>query len=151
MIFTGALRRAFLAAATLLVLNVAASEAENKAQEIVPTHADAALVFAKYTGLFERYIPEDAPLGECVSFLNGVGIYFGMLDVVNGSEFSIKDCARVMGQMNLLFSGEAQFVAGKVALPNNVDSWQKFCILNNVDYVQGYRELIATLTVLNEK
>ena len=117
-------------------------------QPIEVTHADAAVIFVRYSGLFDRYIKGDEALNECVAFLNKTGIYFGLLEVVNGSEFTPGDCARVMGQMNLVFSGEAEYLAGKVKLPIDIDSWEEFCILNDVKYVQGYQNLVATLVML---
>ncbi len=116
----------------------------------VPSHADAAVIFAKYSGLFDEYVSEEASLNECVAFLNRNGIYFGLLEVVNGSDFTLHDCARVMGQMNLVFSGEAEYLAGKVKLPSGIDSWDEFCILNDVKYVQGYESLTETLVMLRD-
>ncbi len=116
----------------------------------VPTHADAAVIFAKYSGLFDSYVPEDATVSDCVSFLNRTGIYFGLMEVVNGSDFTLHDCARAMGQMNLVFSGEAVYAAGKVKLPEGIDSWEDFCILNDVKYVQSYKNLASALAMLRD-
>ncbi len=114
----------------------------------VPSHADAAVIFGKYSGLFDEYVSEEASLNECVAFLNRNGIYFGLLEIVNGADFTLHDCARVMGQMNLVFSGEAEYLGGKVKLPSGIDSWDEFCILNDVKYVQGYESLMETLVML---
>jgi hypothetical protein len=111
----------------------------------VPTHADAAIIFAKKSGLFDRYLSQEATLTECITFLNKTGIYFGLMEVVNGTEFKKSDCARVMGQMELVFSGEAEYVSGKVKLPKDIDSWEDFCIMNGVDYAQGYEMIVETL------
>ena len=54
----------------------------------------------------------------------------------------------MMGQLNLVFSGEADYLAGKVKLPLGIDSWEEFCILNDVKFVQGYQNLVATLEML---
>ncbi len=116
----------------------------------VPTHADAAVFLAKYSGLFDRYVSQDATLNDCVSFLNQTGIYFGLLEIVNHSDFTPKDCARVMGQINLVFSGDADYVAGKVKLPSGIDSWESFCILNDIQYVQGYENLVAALVIFRD-
>ena len=116
---------------------------------VIPTHADAAIIFAKYSGLFDRYVQDNATLDECVSFLNGAGVYFGLFEIVNGAEFTLQDCARVMGQMNLLFSGEAERQSGKVRLPKGMDSWVEFCILNDVKYIDGYKNLCATTRILH--
>lgn len=112
---------------------------------LVPSHADAAVILAKYSGLFDRYISPDTSLNGCVAFLNEQGIYFGLMEVVNGAEFTVKDCARVMGQIELLFSAEADFWGGKVLLPKGIASWEEFCIMQGVDYVEGYQAVLDTL------
>lgn len=117
-------------------------------QKLVITHADAAMILAKYSGLFDRYVDADASLNECVAFLNKTGVYFGLMEVVNECEFTMEDCARVMGQLNLVFSGEAEYLGGKVKLPKGIDSWQEFCIMNNIDYVHGYQTLTKTLVLM---
>ena len=127
-----------------LALQLFGGEAGSR-QDEVPTHADAALVFAKKSGLFDRYISPEATLTECIAFMNKTGIYFGLLEVVNGTEFTKKDCARVMGQMELVLSGEAEYVLGKVKLPKDIDSWEDFCIMNRVDYAQGYEMVVESL------
>lgn len=113
--------------------------------EPVPSHADAAVILAKHSGLFDRYVPQNATLNDCVSFLNEHGIYVGLMQVVNGSEFTVKDCARAMGQIELLFAGDAAFLAGKVLLPKGIASWEEFCIMQGVDYIEGYRAIMVTL------
>ncbi len=119
------------------------SEADlNNQKNSIPTHADAAIIIAKHTGLFDHYIESDATLNECVVFLNKHGIYFGLLEVVNGKEFTLNDCARVMGQIELIFSGEAEYFVGKVKLPKNIDSWKEFCIMSGVNYKKGYSMFI---------
>lgn len=111
----------------------------------VPTHADAAVILAKYSGFFNRYVDEDADLDECVAFLNKTGIYFGLLEVVNGSEFTVGDCARALGQTNLVLSGEAGFFLGKVKLPKGIESWEEFCTMHGVEYVKGFRAMVEML------
>ena len=111
----------------------------------VPSHADAAVILAKHSGLFDRYVPQSTTLNGCVSFLNEHGIYFGLMEVVNGSEFTVKDCARAMGQIELLFAGEAEFSAGKVLLPKGIASWEDFCIMQGVKYMVGYEAIVNTL------
>jgi hypothetical protein len=117
-------------------------------QEFVPSHADAAIFFAKYYGLFDGYVPKNASQDQCVSFLNDRGIYFGLLEVFEKVEFTLGDCARVMGQLSLVFSGEAEYEAGKVKLPNGFASWEVFCQLNYVKYDQGYADLSGVLRKL---
>ncbi len=111
----------------------------------VITHADAAVILAKYTGLFDRYVSEKATLDECVVFLNQTGIYFGLTEIINGEEFTLDDCARVMGQIELIFTGEAEYLAGKVILPKNIATWECFCIMTGVDYRKGYWSMCHTL------
>jgi hypothetical protein len=136
---------AFLATATPL------PGAEGKSgKQRVPTHADAAVILAKFSGLFDRYVSEEATLTDCVAFLNKTGIYFGLMEVVNGKDFTVRDCARVMGQIELVFSGEAEYVAGKVKLPKDIDSWEDFCIMNGVKFVDGYRAIVQALVVADE-
>lgn len=112
-----------------------------------PTHADAAVILAKHSGLFDRYVSKDATLNDCVSFLNKHGIYFGLMEVVNGSEFTLADCARVMGQVELVFSGEAEYLAGKVMLPKGIATWKDFCTMEGVDYQQGYGAIVQALLI----
>jgi len=142
----------FLAAATvsgLLLTSFGYGDQSNERRP-VPTHADAAVIFAKYSGLFDRYVTDEASLSECVSFLNHAGIYFGLLEVVNGSDFTLSDCARVMGQISLLFSGEAEYAAGKIKRPEGIASWEEFCILNDVRFVEGFDKLFETMNMLRD-
>ena len=114
---------------------------------LVLTHADAAVILAKYSGFFDRYVDENAGLNKCVGFLNKTGIYFGLMEVVNQSEFTVEDCARSLGQVDLVLSGEAEFVAGKVKLPKGIESWKDFCIMNEVKYVEGHQAMLDFLNV----
>ncbi len=126
----------------VLTLSVFAGVEEGSSDgQIVPTHADAAFIIAKYSGLFDRYVSHDASLNECVVFLNDHGVYFGLLEVLSGKEFTLKDCARVMGQIRLVFSGEAEYVGGKVKLPKDIDSWETFCIMNEIRFVEAYEAI----------
>lgn len=134
----------------LLLASSLGNGSQSANEQPIPSHADAAVIFAKYSGLFERYVSENASLNDCVSFLNKSGVYFGLLEVVNGTDFTLRDCARVMGQISLLFSGEAEYLAGKIKLPAGIESWEEFCILNDVKYVEGYRNLVSTLVLLRD-
>ena len=127
------------------VFSIDSALGQSLGRRLVPTHADAAVVFAKHSGLFDRYVASDANLNDCVSFLNKHGIFFSLLEVVGGSEFTMDDCSRVMGQIELIFTGEASFLAGKVLLPKGIDSWRNFCILEGVDYEQGYKGVLEAL------
>lgn len=137
-----------LAIALLACGGMARGQQAESGQERVLTHADAAFILARYSGLFDRYLSQDAGLNECVAFLNKHGIYFGLLEVVNGAEFTQKDCARAMGQIELVFSGEAEFFHGKVKLPKDVESWEEFCILNDVKYLEGYQSMQELMRVV---
>ncbi len=110
--------------------------------KIVLTHADAAIILSKYFGFFDRYVDRDADLSECVAFLNKTGIYFGLMEVVNDSEFTVRNCARAMGQIDLVLSGDAEFSIGKVKLPKGVESWEDFCTMNGIKYVEGHRAML---------
>lgn len=111
------------------------------------THVDAAVILAKYSGYFDRYVDQDADVDTCVAFLNGIGVYFGLMEVINASEFTLEDCARAMGQIDLILTGEAQFSLGKVKLPKEIESWTDFCTMHGVGYVEGHR---AMLRVVNK-
>jgi hypothetical protein len=126
------------------MLCVGAAALADQQQEQTPrlTHADAAVILAKYSGYFDRYVAKEADQDECVRFLNKSGIYFSFLEVLNGSEFTEEDCARAMGQIDLLLSGHAEFSMGKVKLPKGIDSWKEFCTMHGVDYVEGYRVML---------
>jgi hypothetical protein len=115
------------------------------------THADAAVILAKHSGLFSRHIDADADMGKCVQFLNKHGIYFGLLEVLNGAEFTLKDCAQAMGQVDLVLSGEAEYHSGKVVLPAGIASWVEYCILNDVKYVQAYESMRQLLVIMRQK
>ncbi len=142
--------RVFFLAATIFFMAVrGASGAEEP--KLVLTHADAAVLLAKYSGFFDRHVAEDADLNECVAFLNKVGVYFGLMEVVNGSEFSKQDCAKAMGQIELVLNGEAEYSAGKVKLPKGLESWTDYCTMNGVEYVGAYRTMLEMLRVAYEQ
>ena len=119
-------------------------------RQVVPTHADAAFIITHYSGLFDHSGPQDATISECVAFLNGHGVYIGLLEVVNGTEFTRKDCARVMGQISLVFSGDAEYVGGKVKLPKGVDSWESFCIMEDVKFVEAHEAILNAVRGADE-
>ena len=132
----------------LIVTAVPDEQASEK--QILPTHADAAYIIFKYSGFFDRYGTQDANISDCVAFLNDHGVYFGLLEVVSGSEFTLKDCARVMGQIRLILSGDAEYLGGKVILPKDVASWEAFCIMNDVGYVEAYEAILNTVRRAHE-
>lgn len=126
-------------------LSIHSAFGQEEIRRPVPTHADAAVIFAKHSKLFDRYVSQDATLNECVAFMNKQGVFFGLMEVVNGAKFTLEDCARVMGQIELVFTGEADFVAGKVRLPKGIDSWNEFCILEGIEYERGYESVVEAL------
>ena len=105
-------------------------------RQVVPTHADAAFIITNYSGLFDRSGPQDASTSECVAFLNDHGVYFGLLEVVSGTEFTRKDCARVMGQISLVFSGDADYSGGKVKLPKGVIPGKPFVLWKTLNLLR---------------
>ena len=119
-------------------------------RQVVPTHADAAFIITNYSGLFDHSGPQDATVSECVAFLNDHGVYFGLLEVVSGAEFTRKDCARVMGQIRLVFSGDADYIGCKVKLPKGVDSWETFCIMEGIKFVETYDAILNAVRGADE-
>ena len=128
----------------------AGSDEMSSDRQVIPTHADAAFIIIRYSGLFDRYGPQDATVSECVAFLNDHGVYFGLLEVVSGTEFTRKDCARVMGQISLVFSGDAEYIGGKVKLPKDVDSWESFCIMDDIKFIELYEAIRNAVRRTNE-
>ena len=133
------------AAIALVLPGICAQGVDSADAARVLTHADAAVILAKYSGYFDRYVEADAGLTECVAFLNRTGIYFGLLEIVNETEFTLKDCARSMGQIDLLLSGDAAFLHGKVKLPKGIATWEEYCIMHGVRYVEGHRAMLEVL------
>jgi hypothetical protein len=138
-----------------LVLAVTSEAVKDKGEaattQPVLTHADAAVVLAKYSGFFDRYVEADASLNDCVAFLNGVGIYFGLMEVVNKSEFTEKDFARVMGQIKLVLRGEAEYDGGKVKLPNEFATWEEFCTINDINFAANYQAMLGSFRLILHK
>lgn len=118
---------------------------EGGSKPAMVTHADAALIFARHSGQFEKYVKPDATLSDCVAFLNETGVYFSLKDILSKREFTQKDCARVMGQISIIFSGNAEFDFGKVHLPREADSWEDYCLLYDVKYREVYQTMLETV------
>lgn len=145
------MKKMYLTVLVLILFSGGADAQEQRAPSgPVPTFADAAVVLAKFSGLFDAYVEKDASLSECVRFFNLHGVDFNLMQVVNGSEFTILDCARVMGQIELLMSGEATYSMGKVILPKGLDSWSEFCTLNDVKFVQGYEHIVKGMIAIRQ-
>lgn len=107
----------------------------------VLTHADAAVILAKYAGFFDRYVASDASVNDCVMFLNRTGVYIGLMEVIDGKEFTISDFARSLGQITLVLEGEAEYEGGKVKLPKEIASWEDFCTINGVEFAVAFRSM----------
>ena len=136
---------------TFYVGLIPALAADSAQSPPVLTHADAAVVLAKYSGFFDRYVATDASLNDCVAFLNKNGIYFGLMEVLNREEFTRQDFARVAGQMALVFGGDAEYDGGKVKLPNGIASWDDFCIMNDINFVEGYKSMVEKFQMMSGK
>jgi len=118
----------------------------------VLTHADASVILAKYAGFFDRYVAPDASVNECVAFLNRTGVYFGLMEVVNGAEFTQSDFARSMGQITRILDGDAEYEGGKVKLPNAIASWEDLCTMNGVGFAQDFQAMLKSFQLLvNER
>jgi hypothetical protein len=135
----------------LLIVQIGTRAKERVVAPPVLSHADAAVILAKYSGFFDRYISQDANLNSCVSFLNKTGIYFGLKEVLDGSVFTEHDFARAAGQMALVFGGDAEYESGKVKLPKSIASWEEFCTMNDINYVQGHQGMCEKFGVLAQK
>jgi hypothetical protein len=130
------------AAATLLLIGGTVQGDEIEARSRALTHSDAAIILAKYSGYFNRYVDPDAGLNECVVFLNKTGIYFGLMEILNETEFTHEDCARAMGQIDLVLSGEALYSHGKVKLPKGIETWEEFCSMHGVNYAAAHQMML---------
>jgi hypothetical protein len=96
-----------------------------------PTFGDLAVFIAK--GYFKSYVKKDASMEQCVAFLNRQGICFSLFDLLDPNKtVSPEDCARVVGQSMLLFSGEAVVVNGCIKKPLEMENWVDYCLLNDV-------------------
>ena len=102
------------------------------ARASAPTFGDLAVILAK--GHFRSYVGQNASMEECVAFLNGKGVSFSLFDLIDPDKAVTKeDCARVVGQSILLFSGEADVVNGCVKKPLGAKTWVDYCLLNDID------------------
>ena len=102
------------------------------------THGDAAQILCRYSGLLDRHVADDASLGTCVQLLNDIGITFELMAIIDQQPFKQSDCARVMGQLEILFSGEAGLSKNEIVLPSGYSSWEEYCVMNDVDYKKAH-------------
>ena len=102
------------------------------ARAVTPTFGDLAVLLAK--GHFRGYVGQNASMEECVAFLNSKGVAFSLFDLIDPDKAVTKeDCARVIGQSILLFSGEADVVTGCIKKPLEAKTWVDYCLLNDID------------------
>jgi hypothetical protein len=96
-----------------------------------PGFADLAVLLAK--GWFSSYVPQNASLAECAVFLNSQGICFDLFDLMDSSvPETQEDFARVIGQAQLLLSGEAERTNGCIRRPLEAETWVDYCLLNDI-------------------
>ena len=96
------------------------------------TFGDMAVLLAK--GYFGNYVKQDASVEQCAAFLNSKAVCFSLFDLIDPDKAVTKeDCARVVGQSTLLFSGEADIVGGCIKKPAEAETWVDYCLLNDVD------------------
>lgn len=108
-----------------------------------PTFSDLAVLLAK--GYFGNYVKQDSSLGQCVAFLNDQGVCFSLFDLMDTGKLVTKeDCARVVGQSTLLFSGEAEVVNGCIKKPLEAETWVDYCLLNDVGLTEIWNGLIKS-------
>jgi hypothetical protein len=101
-------------------------------QAAAPAFGDLAVLLAK--GYFGNYVRQDASLEQCVAFLSSQGIAFSLFDIMDENKKVTKeDCARVVGQSALLFSGEADAVNGMIKKPLEAETWVDYCLMNDID------------------
>lgn len=106
-----------------------------------PTFGDLAVLSAK--GYFMSYVGQTASLEECVAFLNGRGVNFSLFDLIDPDKAVTKeDCARVLGQSALLYSGEAEIVNGRVKKPLEAKTWVDYCLLNDIHFEPVWDRLV---------
>jgi hypothetical protein len=127
-------------------LSLFAVEKEKPEAPSTLSYADATLMLAKYSGFFDRYVPENATLSECIFFLKKQGVGIDLQKIRSKASFSKKECAQMMGQINLLLLGEARVSsAGEIALPEGLDSWEEYCTINGVEFFEAYQTMTKML------
>jgi hypothetical protein len=110
---------------------------ENAAEKL--TYKKVAVILVKRSGLFDRYVPVKADDKWCVEFLNKLGIQLYLKKDSIKKEFTKKDMARVLGQIELLLSGKASYLDGRIQLPSLNKSWEEFCAINQITYRDIYK------------
>ncbi len=111
------------------------------AYAVAPAFGDLAVLLAK--GCFGGYVKQDVSLEQCAAFLNSKGICFSLFDLMDTNKAVTKeDCARVVGQSELLFSGEAEVVNGCINKPLEAKTWVDYCLLNDIDLEQFWGQVV---------
>lgn len=96
------------------------------------TFADLAVLMAKE--YFGGHVGPDASLEQCSAFLNSRGVCFSLFDLMDDRRsVTEEDVARAVGQLILLFSGEAEVLNGCIKKPLEVKTWVDYCLLNDVN------------------
>ena len=140
--------RIFLLSLLCIPFSLFAIEKENSTPHPSLSYADATLMLTKYSGFFDRYVPEKATLRECVVFLNKQGVKIDVQKITENTPFLKKDCAQIMGQINLLLSGEAIYSADRqIVLPEGLDSWEEYCTINGVEFIEAYKTMTEMLRI----
>jgi hypothetical protein len=111
------------------------------ASSAAPTFGDLAVLLAK--GYFGSYVKQDASLEQCVAFLNSKGVCFSLFDLMDVNKaVTQEDCARVVGQSMLLFSGEAEIINGCIKKPLEAETWVDYCLMNDIDFPPIWNRLV---------
>ena len=103
------------------------------------TPEKVAVLLVKHSGIFDRYVPVKADVKWCISFLKKLGIQLYLQESSAKKEFTQKDMARVLGQIELLLSGKATYANGYIQLPDLTKSWEEFCAINQIEYKNVYK------------
>ena len=98
--------------------------------------------YVKYSGLFDRHINENYSVLDCVHFLNSNGIKVDWISVYENKPFDLKCMARISGQTFLMFGGDIKHDSGFYELPEKFNSWEEFCVINNLDYLKTFNNLL---------
>jgi hypothetical protein len=141
-ILRGMFRKQTVCFCICIVLAGIATAAEQNAK---PRFPDLAVLLAK--GWFRQYVAPEAPLHECVTFLNRQGIWFSLFDLMDpNAVVTREDFARVTGQATLLLRGEAELEDGCIKNPLKNESWVDYCVLNDVELSMLWNGFLKRVT-----
>jgi len=134
-----------LSLVSLLCFAGESKKAGEKKEKRVLTYKDVAPVLVKQSGYFKRYVPANADDKWCIDFLGKLGVQLYLEKDLAKNEFTKKDMARVLGQIELRLNGEAVYSNGMIQRPKDVASWEEFCRMNAIEYKHTYITLRETL------